>query len=362
MIRNVIFDWSGTLVDDLEAVLEATNHVFVQSGAAPFTRETFRSEFSLPFTGFYKRFLPHVPMPELERWFHERFSQVQELVRPIAHAREFLEFCERQGFRTFVLSTVRTDYFQQQARAVGFDRYLQVPYLGVWDKREKIRELIQDHSLSVAETVFVGDMEHDVDTAKFGGVSSCAVLTGYNRLEQLRAVEPDWIVEHLGEFQALLSRAIAGEQAEISGASPRRPIVTVGALIQDPIGRVLMIRTRKWSDLWGIPGGKIEWGESSETALRREILEETGLRIQDIRFVMVQDSLFSREFYREAHFVLLNYICRVDAAQSMEVQLNAEAQEYRWMDWERVWDLPLNQPTQALLRTVAEQRTHSRSS
>lgn len=357
MIRNIIFDWSGTLVDDLEAVLEATNHIFVQSGRAPWSRETFRSEFSLPFTGFYQRFLPDVPLPRLEELFHERFGQVQELVQPIGHAREFLEFCEQQGFRTFVLSTVRADYFHRQARAVGFDRFLQIPYLGVWDKREKIRQLIAENRLEVFETVFVGDMEHDVATAKFGGVSSCAVLTGYNRLEQLRAAGPDWIVEHLGEFRALLADKIKNTQGDALEGARRWPVVTVGALIFDEQRRVLMIRTRKWSDLWGIPGGKIEWGESSEAALRREILEETGLSVRDVSFVMVQDSIFSNEFYREAHFVLLNYTCRVDSNDGQEVLLNSEAQEFRWVGLENVCELPLNQPTQVLLRTVLEGRT-----
>jgi phosphoglycolate phosphatase len=49
-------------------------------------------------------------------------------------------------------------------------------------------------------------MQHDVETAKHGGVHSCAVLTGYNGLEQLRASEPDVIVEHLGELRQILER------------------------------------------------------------------------------------------------------------------------------------------------------------
>ena len=59
----------------------------------------------------------------------------------------------------------------------------------------------------------------------------------------------------------------------------RPPLATVGALIFNSKNEVLMIRTHKWSNLWGIPGGKIKWGETSEAALRREILEETGLKI-----------------------------------------------------------------------------------
>jgi len=58
----------------------------------------------------------------------------------------------------------------------------------------------------------------------------------------------------------------------------------------------LMVRTHKWSNLWGIPGGKIKWGEPSEDALRRELKEETNLNVTDIQFVLVQDCIHSKEF------------------------------------------------------------------
>ena len=49
-------------------------------------------------------------------------------------------------------------------------------------------------------------MQHDIETAHHGGVHSCAVLTGYNTLEQLRAAQPDLIVEHLGELRRVLEQ------------------------------------------------------------------------------------------------------------------------------------------------------------
>src|SRR3954470_14459663 len=103
------------------------------------------------------------------------------------------------------------------------------------------------------------------------------------------------------------------------------PISTVGALIFNPAGEVLMIRTHKWSNLWGIPGGKIKWGETAEDALRREVMEETALKISNIRFAVVQDCIHSKEFYRDAHFVLLNYTCDSDGKN---VVLNDEAEEF----------------------------------
>src|SRR4051812_35253765 len=101
----------------------------------------------------------------------------------------------------------------------------------------------------------------------------------------------------------------AAEEKARGETAPAIPIVTVGALIYNERREVLMIRTHKWSDLWGIPGGKIKAGETAEAALVREIKEETGLNVQQVRFVLVQDCVNSREFYKPAHFVLLNYTC-----------------------------------------------------
>jgi phosphoglycolate phosphatase len=132
----------------------------------------------------------------------------------------------------------------------------------------------------------------------------------------------------------------------------RRPILTVGALIFNPAGEVLMVRTHKWSDLWGIPGGKVKFGESCVEALRRELKEETALDVSDIRFLLVQDCIHSREFYRDEHFVLLNYTCR--ATGDSPVKLNEEAVEYRWVSTTSALEIPLNTPTRILLEAVAQ--------
>ncbi len=111
-----------------------------------------------------------------------------------------------------------------------------------------------------------------------------------------------------------------------------------------------MIRTHKWSNLWGIPGGKIKWGEASVEALRRELKEETDLAVTDIEFVLVQDCIHSKEFYRDAHFVLLNYTCR--CAGEPVVKLNDEAREFRWVTVAQALEMAINQPTRKLLLAV----------
>lgn len=353
MIRNVIFDWSGTLVDDLPAVWEASNQVFRLAGVEPLSLDRFRAEFRLPYRGFYEKFVGHVPLEQLEIWFHARFAECQDSVVALPHARELLEFCRSHGLRVFLLSTVHPQHWDRQAEAAGFRGYFERVYAGVADKRTRIAEILADNGLDPAATVFVGDMEHDIETAHHGGIRGVAVLTGYNSLEQLRAARPELIVEHLGELRNVLERnALRLAPAGGAGARPM-PVATVGGLVFNDDGRFLLVRTNKWSGLWGIPGGKIEWGEPSESALRRELLEETALSVTDVRFVLVQDAIHPAEFYRPAHFLLLNYTCRARGGQP--VTLNAEAQEFRWLGWEEALALPLNGPTRVLLEAVRGQ-------
>jgi phosphoglycolate phosphatase len=357
MLRNIIFDWSGTLVDDLPAVWRATNHVFERAGLETLTLEKFRAEFCLPFKKFYDRYTPHIPLPQCEEWFHGYFRQAEESVPELPHAREFLLCCRKRGLRLYILSTMHRDHFARQSAATGFHQFFDRVYIEIHDKRTKILELLDENNLEARETVFIGDMQHDVETARHGGVFSCAVLTGYTGLELLRASQPDLVVEHLGELRALLEEnGWDFEQAlRARAASPGgHPTATVGALIFNSAGQVLMVRTHKWSGLWGIPGGKIRSGERAIDALRREIKEETNLEATDIEFLLVQDCIDSPEFYRPAHFVLLNYTCRcVDGSQ---VTLNEEAQEFRWVSTEAALGMALNEPTRTLLCASVERR------
>jgi ADP-ribose pyrophosphatase YjhB (NUDIX family) len=127
------------------------------------------------------------------------------------------------------------------------------------------------------------------------------------------------------------------------------PVVTVGALIHRPDGKFLVIRTHKWRDTYGVPGGKIDHGETMEAATVREIHEETGLAVHDVRFVLAMDCIDSPEFYKPAHFVLLNFTCRTEGG---EVTLNEEAQSFLWVTPSEALALPLNSYTRRLVQAV----------
>ena len=205
MFRNLIFDWSGTLVDDLAPVLEATNAVLGKYGIPPLDRDGFRRRFRLPYRDFYAEILPSIPLPELEAHFRTAFDAAPTPVTVLPHAREKLEWCANLGIRCFVLTSMDSTAFLRQLHDFGLSRFFERTYSGILDKRDVIRRILTDHQLAPAETAFVGDMTHDVETARHGGISAIAVLTGYNHPDTLAQVRPDLTVPDLAFLRDLLS-------------------------------------------------------------------------------------------------------------------------------------------------------------
>lgn len=198
--QNWIFDWSGTLVDDLAMVLDATNHVLRVYGKDEIEREDFRTSFRLPYAGYYEEILPGVPLDELEGHFREGFarSEAAGVTSPLLpHALDFLERLQSRGKRIFILSSMDAAAFDRHAVELGIDHFFEATYAGVLDKRNQIHQMLEKHALDVSNTVFLGDMCHDVETAKHGGVASIALLTGYQNAEQLGMASPDLLVADL---------------------------------------------------------------------------------------------------------------------------------------------------------------------
>ncbi len=201
--RNIIFDWSGTLVDDLPPVLEATNAVMRAFGRAELTREEFRAQFRLPFLHWYEEVLPGVTPEALDRVFLDAFAASREPVTVLPHAREFLHCCAGAGTRMFVLSSAPQHAVEQQARELGLHEYFEHLYAGVRDKRERIGGILHERALVREHTLLIGDMRHDIHTARAGGIASVAVLTGYEYPEVVAEAEPDLTVNNLAELHAM---------------------------------------------------------------------------------------------------------------------------------------------------------------
>ncbi|WP_394219042.1 NUDIX hydrolase [Halobacillus trueperi] len=85
-----------------------------------------------------------------------------------------------------------------------------------------------------------------------------------------------------------------------------RPVILVGSvvIILDREGRILLQERTSPQGVWGLPGGLMELGESTEQVAKREAFEETGLEVDDLQLLNVYSGAdqFSRapngdEFY-----------------------------------------------------------------
>ncbi len=94
---------------------------------------------------------------------------------------------------------------------------------------------------------------------------------------------------------------------------PEAPIVAVGAVVMDRDSVLLIQRGQEpQKGAWTLPGGAVELGETLEQAIRREVLEETGLEVEPVRIVEILDRISRDPDGRIAyHYVLVDFACEV---------------------------------------------------
>ena len=140
---------------------------------------------------------------------------------------------------------------------------------------------------------------------------------------------------------------------------PERPLVCVGALVRGPEmdetgGLYLIARTTKWRGSWGVPGGKVEWGETLEQATLREFREEVGLELHALRYVQTQEAVLSAEFNKPAHMLLIDFLAHTG---STAVTPNEEIAEWAWVTLAQALTYPLNSYTRTLIEKAQELET-----
>jgi nucleoside triphosphatase len=106
------------------------------------------------------------------------------------------------------------------------------------------------------------------------------------------------------------------------------PEPTVGALIVNKEGKILLAKSHKWFDKYTLPGGHIEVGETMKEAVAREVKEEVGLDVEVVEFLLMQEAVFAEEFWKKKHFIFFDFLCR---SRNQQVKLDGrELQEYVW--------------------------------
>lgn len=114
-------------------------------------------------------------------------------------------------------------------------------------------------------------------------------------------------------------------------------LFVVAAALRDRGGRILVQERPKgkaMEGLWEFPGGKIEFGETPEQALVRELKEELGV---DVQLEELSPIAFASEPLGKKHLLLLLYICE----KWEGVPQGLESTELKWSSLDELKDLEM---------------------
>jgi 8-oxo-dGTP diphosphatase len=126
-----------------------------------------------------------------------------------------------------------------------------------------------------------------------------------------------------------------------------RPYLAVRAIITNETGKVLILKranTGQGDGKWCLPGGNIEYKQTADEAMVREIKQETSLTCKEIKFLFFLESLPSEE--SELHYVNFAYQCSAEG----KVKLNYESSDHAWINQGEMHDYNIAFKNDEILR------------
>lgn len=105
---------------------------------------------------------------------------------------------------------------------------------------------------------------------------------------------------------------------------------------------------------WSLPGGAVEVGETLEQAVRREVLEETGLVVEAAGVVQIFERIMRDEAGRpEYHYVLVDYLCMVRGGT---LAAASDAARAEWVPRERLPGYTITEGTLPVIEKAFRER------
>lgn len=202
MFKLVIFDWSGTLLDDCEQTYRANVEVFRHYGLTAPSYGDYRNKISFPISAYYKAAGITAPFSEVVKVFYAHLGGHHSL-NMFPHASELLHRLKHHGVKTALLTLQYPEALSEQLRVHQLEGYFDLLRPGSGDKRIAIHELLSKFHVRPEEILYVGDTTHDIEAGKAAGVRTGAITHGYEPREKLLAAGPDYVFGSLLEVEKL---------------------------------------------------------------------------------------------------------------------------------------------------------------
>lgn len=208
--RHIVWDWNGTLIDDLSLVISATNATFASVGGPLVTAEDHRRHFRRPIADYYAQVLGRAvsadEFAQLNKVFHDAYQAALPGCQLAADAEQALGAWS--GTQS-LLSMWYHDELVPTVAGYGIDRYfarvegLRLPPGGFIDhKAPLLQRHLAAQELDPARVVMIGDTVDDARAAAEVGAACVLYSGGFSSAAQLRTTGAP-VVETLREAVAL---------------------------------------------------------------------------------------------------------------------------------------------------------------
>lgn len=209
----IIWDWNGTLLDDVDAAVSSLDRMLDARGLPRTTRAFYREHFGFPVRPFYA-LLGMDPDAEWDRIcieFHDNIASAPQAIRSDTIAA--LELARSHRVHQSILSALRQDLLLRDTARAGvqafFDRIYGVDNLDGATKLSRGHDLMArlraDHAVGDSTRFyFIGDTLHDAEVGIAMGATPILVDGGHQTAERLAAAGCRVVPNLLAAVQAVL--------------------------------------------------------------------------------------------------------------------------------------------------------------
>ncbi len=203
MLKAVLFDLDGTLVDADEAICSVVAEVIEGMTGRKVPCSEIERHLGKPIWDFFKALSPEIDSMEASDVYRERYDQVAEkMTEKLPHACELLEELKAAGLKIGVVSQRPAHLIRDVLRYMGMDEFVDVVASGEETEPKpsplSVLAALKAMGVNPEEAVFVGDATFDMEAAKAAGMKTVGVLTGVASREEMK--DADLVVEDLGEL------------------------------------------------------------------------------------------------------------------------------------------------------------------
>jgi phosphoglycolate phosphatase-like HAD superfamily hydrolase len=186
-VMHIVWDWNGTLFDDRDAILEATNDVFRSYGLPPMELDHYRSVYRRPIWASYERILGRAledgEWERLDAAFHDSYHRLMERCRLAADARAAIDALADDGHTQSLLSMWRHDRLSVAVRELGLGLVFRrvdglMPEEAGGEKAEFLVRHLAALGVKPADVVMVGDSVDDAAAARHVGARAVLYTGG----------------------------------------------------------------------------------------------------------------------------------------------------------------------------------------